>query len=121
MAEYRAKTGEFNLRVVILRRVVGAKQSNGEDLETWPDPTAGTNEYYAARETLTAGETIVQGIRNSTGMMKLRIKGRAISASALDRLKVKSTGETFEITGLTRDGAETVLTIERVRSQTVGQ
>lgn len=121
MSEYRSKTGEFNLRVVILRRVVGAKQPNGEDLETWPDPDAGTNEYFAARESLSAGEDIIQGIRNSTGTMKLRIKGRSIPLDARDRVKVKHTGEVFEITGLSRDGAETVLTVERLRSQTTQQ
>jgi hypothetical protein len=121
VAEYRAKTGEFNLRVVILRYTRGAKQANGEDLETWPDPADGTNEYYAARETLSAGEDIVQGIRNSTGSMKLRIKGRRIPVAAVDRLKVKSTGEVFEVTAVSRDSAETILSVERVRSQAVGQ
>jgi head-tail adaptor len=121
VAAYRAKTGDYNLRVVVQRRSVGAKQSNGEDLETWPDPDAGTNEYFAAREALNAGEEILQGIRNSTGTMKLRVKGRAIPLDARDRVKVKHTGEVFEITGVVRDGAETVLTVERLRSQTTQQ
>lgn len=121
MAEYRAKTGMFNLRVVILRYTRGAKQANGEYLETWPDPDDGTNEYFAARMSLNAGETIVQGLRNSTGAMNLRIKGRSIAVDARDKVKVKSTGELFEVTACSRDSAETVLSVERVRSQTVEQ
>jgi hypothetical protein len=121
MSEYRAKTGEYNLRVVILRRVLGDKQPNGALLETWPDEGDGSNEYFAARETMSAGETIVQGIRNSTSSMKLRIKGRAIAVDASDRLKKKATGELFEITAVSRDSGETVLTVERVRSQVTGQ
>jgi head-tail adaptor len=119
MAEYRTRTGQFNLRVVILRRVLGAKQDNGEDLQTWPEE--GARGYYAARETLTAGEDIMQGINNATGSMKLRIKGRHITVDAFDRLMVKHTGEMFHIAGVSRDGAETVLSVDRVRSQTVGQ
>lgn len=121
MSSYRAKTGDYNLRVVVLARVAGAKQANGEVAETWPDPAAGTNEYFAARESLSAGELIVQGMRHATGSMRLRIKGRSITAGASDRLKVKSTGEVFDIVGVSRDAAETILVVERVRSQAVGQ
>lgn len=119
MAEYRTRTGQYNLRVVILRRILGAKQDNGEDAQSWPE--TGAKGYYAAREALTAGEDILQGINNATGSMRLRIKGRAIPVDAYDRIKVKHTGELFEISGVSRDGAETVLSVDRLRSQTVGQ
>ena len=121
MAEYRAKTGRFNLRIRVLRRLPGSKGANGEVGETWPDPGAGVAEYGAARVSMSAGETIVQGIRNSTGSMNLRIKGRAVPVDARDRVKVVSTGELFEVTGCYRDEAETVLTVERLRSQSVQQ
>lgn len=121
MAGYRQKTGRYNLRVVVQRRALGSKGSNGEDAATWPDPDAGTHEYSAARESLTAGETIVQGLANSTGGMRLRIKGRSIPVAAYDRVKVKATGEVFEVTGVSRDEAETVLSLDRVRSQSTGQ
>lgn len=119
MAEYRTRTGQYNLRIVVLRRVLGAKQDSGEDLQTWPEE--GARGYFAAREALTAGEDILQGINNATGSMRLRIKGRSIEVAAYDRVKVKHTGELFEIAGVSRDGAETVLSVERLRSQTVGQ
>lgn len=102
-----------------MRRVLGAKQDNGEDAQSWPE--TGAQGYFAARETLTAGEDIMQGINNATGSMKLRIKGRAIPVDAFDRLKVKHTGELFHVVGVFRDGAETVVSVERLRSQTVGQ
>ncbi len=121
MSEYRAKTGRYNLRVVILRRAAGAKQPNGEIAETWPDPDPGTSEYFAARESLSAGETITQGVRNATGTLKLRVKGRNIAVDARDRLKVKHSGEVFEVTALSRDEAETVLTAERLKPQSVQQ
>lgn len=119
MAAYRAKTGQFDLRVVLIPRVLGTKQDNGEVPETWPE--SGGQSYSAARETLTAGETIVQGVNNAVGGMKLRIKGRAIPVEAYYRLKVKGTGELFNVVGVSRDGAETVLSVERVRSQSEGQ
>lgn len=121
MAKYRAETGEYNLRVLILRRVAGAKQANGEVAESWPDPAVGTSEYFAARESLSAGETIVQGMRNSTGAMRLRIKGRGVAVAATDRVRVKKTGEVFEVTGVSRDAAETIVLVERTHGQTVGQ
>lgn len=121
MADAGAKTGRYNLRVVILRRVLGAKQPNGAHAETWPDPDPGSGEYFAARDSLTGGETILQGVRNATGTMKLRIKGRAIPVDASDRLRKKYTGEVYEITGVAREEADTVLTVERLRSQPVSQ
>lgn len=111
------RAGRYDLRVVILRRLRGAKQSNGAYAETWPDPDHGTGEYFAARDSLSSGEQIVQGLRNSTGGMRLRIKGRTIPVDARDRLRVKSTGEEYEVTGVHRDGIDTVLAVERVRGQ----
>lgn len=110
-----AKSGEFDLRVTILARVLADQGANGEEVESWPEPGS---DYFAARDAITAGEDISQGIRQSTGGMKLRIKGRAITVSASDRLVKKATGEVFEIVGVAREKAETVLTCERVRQST---
>lgn len=111
------RTGRYDLRITILRRVQGEKGSNGAYAETWPDPDHGTGEYFAARDGLSAGEQIVQGIRNSTGAMKLRVKGRTIPVDARDRIRVKSTGEVFEVTGVYRDSTDTVINVDRMRGQ----
>lgn len=117
----RTPTGLYNLRVVILARVLAVQGANAEQVESWPEPMAGTNEYFACRDNLNAGETITQGIRQSTGTMKLRIKGRSISVNAYDRIKKKATGEVFAITGVSREDADTVIMCERVHQQTTGQ
>lgn len=116
-----AKTGRFDLRIVRLARVLAAQSANGEEVESFPDPTPGSEEYFASREALSGGEQIVQGLRQSMGAMKLRIKGRAIAFDAFDRVKVKHTGEVFAVTSLYRDRADTVLVVERVHQQTTGQ
>jgi head-tail adaptor len=119
----KSATGDYRQRVVILARVLAAQGANGEEVESWPDPTPGTNEYQAAEESLTGGETIVQGLRQATGGKRLRIKGRFIAVNAYDRIKVKATGEYFAVTGMYRDlsNGTTVLTVERVHQQTTGQ
>lgn len=113
-----ARAGEFDLRVTILTRQLAAQGDNGEEAESWPGP--GTD-YFAARDSVTAGEDIAQGIRQATGGLRLRIRGRAIPVAASDRLKKKATGEIYEVVGVAREKAETVLTCERVRDQETGQ
>lgn len=114
----RTRTGQYDLRVTILTRVLGTATGNNEQPESWPGPGKG---YFAARDAITAGEDISQGIRQSTGGMKLRIKGRAIAVSAADRVQKKATGELFEVIGVAREEGETVLTLSRVRDQETGQ
>lgn len=106
-----AKVGQYDLRVTVLARVLAAQSQNGEEVESWPEP--GTD-YFAARDTITAGEDIAQGIRQSTGGMRLRIRGRAITVSASDRLVKKATGEVYDIVGVAREKEDTVLIVERV-------
>lgn len=115
-----AEQGKFSLRVTILPRVLAAKGANAEEPESWPGPGV---DYFAARVNLNAGEVITQDIRQATGTIKLRIRGRAIAVSAEDRLQKKVSGELFHITGVVRDEAEdeTILTCERVNPQTTAQ
>jgi head-tail adaptor len=110
--------GRYDLRVTILPRKVAAQAGNGEQVESWPGP--GRN-YFAARDSITAGEDIAQGIRQSTGGMRVRIRGRAIPVSAADRVVKVATGEVFDVVGVAREKGETVLTCERVRDQGAGQ
>ena len=116
----KAKAAAFDLRIVVLTRVLGAATANNEQPESWPDPAAGTNEYFAARDALSSGETIVQGIRQSLGGMKLRIRGGSIPVTAMDRIRKKVTGEVFDVTGVSRERGETVITVERA-AQSTGQ
>lgn len=112
------KAGEYDLRVTILPRVLGAQQTSGEEAESWPGP--GTD-YFAKRDALSAGETIAQGVRQATGSMKLRIRGRAITVGAADRLEVTTTGEVYAITGVLRDKDDTVILCDRAHQQETGR
>jgi head-tail adaptor len=113
-------TGRYRLRIVVLRRVAGAQGANGETAFTWPE-TPESKRYFAAEDALGAGETIVQGIRQSTGSKRLRIKGRSIAIAAVDRIKVVPGGELYDVTGVFRERADTVISVERVQPQSVGQ
>lgn len=113
-----ARAGEYDLRVTIYARQLAPQGVNGEEVESWPG--SGTD-YFAARDALSAGETIAQGVREGTGSMKLRIRGRSIAVNAYDRLAKKATGEFYSVTGVWREKADTVLTCERVRPQATGQ
>lgn len=141
MARNGAKTGKYDLRVVILRRVLADATDNNEQIPSWPqveqdidiesvdllqppfvlDGERDPSEFFACRDSLNSGETIVQGLNQSLGGMRLRIKGRSIPVSAAYRVKVKHTGEMFHVTGVARENADTVLSVERMHSQTVGQ
>lgn len=111
-------TSQYRLRLTILPRVLAAQGPNGEEAESWPAPSSS---YSAARESLNAGEQIAQGMAVSTGMQKLRIKGRAIAVRDVDRIKFEATGEVFNVTSVSREFSDTLLTVERVPQQTVPQ
>lgn len=114
----RARTGQYDLRVTILPCVYAAPGGNNESAPSWPGPG---RDYSASRDTITAGEDIAQGIRQSTGGMRVRIKGGRIAVNAADRVRNKVTGELWEVVGVARERGETVLTLERARSQEAGQ
>ena len=113
--------GRYNVRITILTVSRAAQATNGEEVESWPAHTAGTIEYWAAVEALSGGEQIVQGLRNSTGGMRLRIRGESIAVSASDHVKKKATGEEFAITGMWRNAGETFLNVERYAQQSTAQ
>lgn len=121
MAKSKTVTGKYDLRIVILRRALGAAGDNNERPATWPEPATGTGEYYAARLGMSAGETIAQSVKEALGTMKLSIKGRAIPVETEDRVRKKYTGELFSVVGVMRDSTDTILMVERVHQQTVGQ
>jgi hypothetical protein len=116
-------TGEFRWRFAVLPCVYVKNAANNEDAPTWPEPAGGAREYQAARENFTAGETIAQSIRQSTGSMKFRVKGVRIPVNPADRIRLKTTGELFNVTGVARDEGlfETIITVERVAQQPTPQ
>lgn len=130
MAKSRTPTGRFDLRIVVLRRVQGTPLANNETPETWPDPDveddaaavaaataagAGPKAYYAARDRIGGNEIVAQAIRQSSGSMRLRIKGRAIPIEAVDRIRVVATGKVYQVTSEPlRESAETVIDVEIV-------
>jgi hypothetical protein len=112
-----AAPGKFRHRIVILSRVLAPKNATGDEVESWPDPPAGQNEYWAARDTQTAGETIADGLRQTTGAMKLRLKSpgtQGLPIYETDRRRMKVTGVVYAIAGVSREPGETVLDVERV-------
>lgn len=125
MAKSRTPTGRFDLRIVVLRRVLGTPGDNNETPETWPDPdvpadaeaavTAGAKRYYAARDRLGGNEMVANAIRQSAGSMRLRIKGRNVPIEAVDRVRVVATGKVYQVVAEPmRESAETVIDVEIV-------
>lgn len=125
MAKSRTPTGRFDLRIVVLRRVLGTPGTNNETPESWPDPDipaqaaaaalAGAKAYYAARDRIGGNEIVAQAIRQSSGSMRLRIKGRAIPIEAVDRIRVVATGKVYQVVSEPlRESAETVIDVEIV-------
>lgn len=112
-------TGEYKHRYLLLPCVREPQAENGEEAEAWPDPPGQDRYYYAAHEGLSAGEQIVQGLAQSTGTRKAKIKGRLLPINAGDRLKDVVTNELYRVTGIVRDWSETILTLERAQLQTI--
>lgn len=114
-------SGQYRMRIVILTESRAAKGSNGEEIPSWPDPAEGTGSYYAAIEQFAANEVIAQGQNHATGSKRLRIRGRRIAVTTNDRIRDKVTDEVFNVTGVVRDGMETVIDVSRVNSQETDQ
>lgn len=111
----RTRTGDFNLRIVVLRRVLGTPGANNEPAESWPEPMPGTGEYFAARERVSGNEVVAQAIRQSVGFLRLRIRGRSIPVEAVDRVRLKVTGAMYQVVAEPlRDGVDTVIDLELV-------
>lgn len=114
----RTATGEYKHRYLLLPCVREPQGDNGEEAETWPDPPAEDRYYYASHEGLSTGEQIVQGLAQSIGTRKAKVRGKTLPIYAGDRMKDVVTGELYRVAGILRDFAETVLTLERAQLQT---
>lgn len=114
-------SGQYRMRIVILTESRAAKGANGEEIPSWPDPEEGTGSHYAAVEQFAANEVIAQGQNHATGSKRLRIRGRFLPVTVRDRIRDKVSGEVFNVTGVVRDGGETVIDVSRVNSQEADQ
>lgn len=113
MAKRRA--GLYVERVIILTRSLAAADGVGEEVESWPDPTAGTNEHWAAIDGITGSES-VDTLRQSARTITLRFRTE-VTLEAVDMIRMKATEEDFTVTGVWRErrkdgpGFQTVCTM----------
>ena len=116
----RFPSGEYTLRIGVYPRVLATQAKNGQEPESWPNE----HKRYSARpENLNSGEQIQQGVSQSTGMRKLRIRGAKIPIAAVDRIKIVQSGEWYNVTAVSRDfdTDDTILSAERVPQQSTPQ
>lgn len=113
MARAKHTIGRRRWRITLCRRQLASPSANGEEVESWPDPTQGENDWWASLDGLTAGESIAQGIRQTTEAIRLRLP-RQFPGEAIDRVRNRATGLMYSITSVDREDIETVITIERV-------
>lgn len=114
MPKPKYEIGKHRHRVIVCKRTLTANGDNGEDVESWPEPTPGEQEYWSALDSLTPGETIAQGLRQTLDGRRLRLRGRNLPVAAVDRLRMKATGTLYSITAVAFEEVETVVTIEAV-------
>jgi hypothetical protein len=106
----------YDVRFTILRRTILDRTAENEPREDWPDPPAGNDRYTGKRLALSAGEDIGGGLQQSTGTIKLEIKGQKIPIAAVDRVRLLDTGRVYRITAdPVRTKRTTIITIESIQ------
>ena len=106
--------GGYKDRVVILTRTLASADGSGEEVESWPDPAPGTGTHFANIEQPASGET-ADANRQSFNTFRIRFR-HAVALEAVDRVRIKDTGNEYAITGVTRErapwgGWQTVATV----------
>lgn len=106
-----AAIGAARVKIVHLARVQAAADDHGEKVPSWPDPTPGTNEYWAALEQVSGGEELAASLRQTAGTVTLKVRGRPAIVQA-DRVKLKDDGTVYGVDRVfvLPGTAETVLT-----------
>lgn len=100
-----AKVGEHNFKVVLLRESRAAKNSLGEDVESW----ATFAEYWAKREWLSAAQSTTDGGFRASGLaVRFTINGKP-ALTMKDRVRLKTTGQTFNVSSLIVENYETIV------------
>lgn len=105
----------YTERIVVLARTLAAADGVGEEVESWPDPDAGTNEHWAAIEASGGGES-TDAPRQSYRTRTLRFR-HEITLAAVDKVRFKATDEDWIVTGVWSEpkvdgwGFQTVCTV----------
>lgn len=96
--------GEYRNKVAILPRVLTPDPSgNGEQLESWPDPTP-AQEYWAVIET-PSGDEDTEPPRRSHQSFRLRFRTLA-AVAPIDRVRLKEFNEVYSVLGVWRERSE---------------
>lgn len=98
--------GEYRFPVLILRRVLAASDTFGEEVESWPE--AGAVRHYAKIEELSGTMQMAGAVRGSSVTSRVSIM-KPVAIDAVDRIKREDTGEVLVIGGLFRSLMEVVL------------
>lgn len=100
-----SKLGDYTTKLVIQTRSTAAKDSLGEEVESWADGA----EVWAKREWLSAGESSVDGGLKASGKRaRFTIHGKP-AVSMVDCVKIKATGEVFSIDSVLVEDFETIV------------
>lgn len=107
--------GRHIQRITVLSRTLAAADGFGEEVESWPDPPAGTGRYWAAFAPAVSPDSRDNGLRQSGGAATARVQGLAVVTSA-DRVRDEGSGTVYAIDSVYFDRAawETVLTLSAV-------
>lgn len=111
------KLGRYTLRLVHLARTLASADGVGQEVESWPEPEAGVGRYSAMQEGQSVGETIAQGLAQTSGSMRVRILGNNLGIAATDQVRFENTrytGLRFHVRGVELTDSETVLTLDKV-------
>lgn len=96
--------GSFRDKVIILTRVLATADGTGEQVESWPDPAAGTNEHWASIESPGSGE-LLNPVRESFATYTVRFRHQ-VTLTAVDKVRVKEWDEDFQVSGVRRERGE---------------
>lgn len=99
-----AKIGEYRDRVVILTRTLAAADATGEEVESWPDPAAGTGEHWAKLEGPAAGETLDE-TRQSYQTITLRFR-HEVTLAPVDMVRLKDQDTDWTVTAVWQERNE---------------
>lgn len=99
----RTGAGGYTDKVTILTRSLAAAATNGEEVESWPDPAAGTGQHYAKIEGPAAGET-ADATRAAFATLTVRFR-HEVTITAVDHFRLNDGLAEYAVTGVRRERA----------------